>query len=113
MVCDSQFRKHYVDQLTEESHFRSTHISVNWSGLDPTGRSICAGKIDLLGMKGDENFFNISVPKEPLPTQQNAEGMSVCLCFHKSVMHDKVSAHDDLLDYSTGFRIAWRLRMTF
>ena len=76
MVCNSKFRKGYVDQLTEKSHFRRTRVSVNWNGLDPAARSICAGKIDILGMKGDENFFNISIPKEPLPTQQNAEGMS-------------------------------------
>ena len=99
VVCNSQFRKGYLNQLTEKSHFRRTRISISWTGLDPTARSTHAGKIDILGMKGDENFFNISIPKEQLPTHPNKEGTSICPCFRKSVMCEEVTAQSDLLDY--------------
>ena len=105
VVCNSQFRKHYLNQLTEKSHIRRTRITIKWIGLDSTACSVRAGKIDILGMKGDENFFNISIPEEQLPTQWNREGMSVLSCFHKSVIYEEVSAHGDLQDYWTGIQL--------
>ena len=81
MVCNSQFRKAILNRQKEKSHFRRTRISINWIGLDATARSTHAGKIDILGMKGDENFFNISIPEEQLRTHWNREGMSVGPCF--------------------------------
>ena len=74
-----------MDRLKEKSHFDRTRISINWTGLDPTTRSTHAGKIDILGMKGDENFFNISIPEEQLPTRWKREGTNVRL--HSKFAH--------------------------
>ena len=79
-----------MDQLTEKHQLPVTRFGLEWMGSSVTPFSPSVRKIELLGMKGPNNFFTIFLPKKALQEpERNREGMhvvaSVFMCVGLSV----------------------------
>ena len=74
-----------MDQLTEKHQLPSTRFGIKWMVSSVTAHSSSVRRIDLLGIRGPNNYFTIFLPKKALQeAERNREGMVifllVCLC---------------------------------
>ena len=74
-----------MDQLTEKHQLPITRFGIEWMGSSDTPQSSIVRRIELLGMKGPNNFFTIFLPKKSLQEpERSREGMHVgayvCMC---------------------------------
>ena len=70
-----QFKKSVVDKLTEESHLPFSRIGIQWKG---SSARCCPGfvrRINLIGMKGPDNYFQIFLSEEALQPERSREGV--------------------------------------
>ena len=75
-----------MDQLTDKHQLPVTRFGLEWMGSSVTPFSPSVRKIELLGMKGPNNFFTIFLPKKALQEpERNKEGMHVVTCVRMSV----------------------------
>ena len=74
-----QFKKAVVDRLTKTSILPVSHIGILWKGSSATASSSFARRINLLGMKGPDNYFSIFLPEEDILPEKKAEGLCVCM----------------------------------
>ena len=59
-----------MDKLTEKDNIPVTSFGMEWTGSSDATHCRTVRKINLLGMMGPDNYFNIFLRKKPL-----AEGM--------------------------------------
>ena len=71
-------QKTVVDKLKKPSTLPVSHIGILWKGSSTTAPSSFVRKINLLGMKGPDNYFSIFLPEEAVQTKKNQEGLCVC-----------------------------------
>ena len=76
-----QFKKSVVDQLTEKHQLPVTRFGVEWMVSSDTPLTGSVRRVELVGMKGPNNFFTIFLPKKALQEpERSREGMCVCVC---------------------------------
>ena len=73
-----QFEKSVVDQLTEKDNIPVTHFGMEWKGSSDTTRCSTVRKINLIGMKGPDNYFTIFLRKKAPEPERKREGMCAC-----------------------------------
>ena len=77
-----------MDQLTEEHNIPVTHFGLEWIGSANATRWSTVRKINLLGMKGPYNYFNIFLPKKALEAKRDKEGMHAhCMRAYKMMIY--------------------------
>ena len=70
-----------MDQLAEKHQFPITRFGIDWMGSSVAPRSSSARKVELVGMKGPNNFFTIFLPKKALQEpERTREGKHVVAC---------------------------------
>ena len=70
-----------MDQLTKKHQLPVTRFGIEWMGSSDTPQSSIVRRIELLGMKGPNNFFTIFLPKKALQeAERSKEGMHVVAC---------------------------------
>ena len=98
-----------MDQLTEKHQLPVTRFGLEWMGSSVTPQSSSVRRIELLGMKGPNNFFTIFLPKKALQEpERNREGMHCsCLCVYVCVcvcpVHDNIWPDIKCLVYRKNF----------
>ena len=77
-----QFKKLVVDQLTEKHQLPITRFGIEWMlGSSDTPLTGSFHTIELVGMKGPNNFFTIFLPKKALQEpERSRKGMHVVAC---------------------------------
>ena len=69
-----------MDKLTEKDNIPVTSLAMEWTGSSDATRCRTVRKIMLLGMKGPDNYFNIFLPKKPLPEGMHTHCTHTCIC---------------------------------
>ena len=82
-VLYPQFKKSVTDKLKKPTVLPFSHIGIQWKGSPAITPSGFVRKINLLGMTGPDNYFNIFLPEEAVKAQQSQEGVQyVCVCLY-------------------------------
>ena len=75
-----------VDQLTKEDNIPVTHFGIEWMASSVTTRCSTVRKIELDGMKGPYNYFNIFLPRKTPEPEKKREGVHAhCMCLYKLI----------------------------
>ena len=70
-----------MDKLTKKHQLPITRFGIDWMDLSVAPHSSSACKVELVGMKGPNNFFTIFLPKKPLQEpERSREGTHVVAC---------------------------------
>ena len=74
-----QFKKAVVDKVKKPTVLPFSHIGIQWKGPSATTPYGFVRRVDLMGMNGPDNYFNIFLPEEAVQPQQSQEGVQ-CMC---------------------------------
>ena len=70
-----------MDQLREKHQLPITCFGVDWMGSSVAPHSSSVRKVEVVGMKGPNNFFTIFLPKKTLQEpERSRKGMHVVVC---------------------------------